>query len=105
MDARVTNSALATVRTLNGALTGCRSCRARLQLHNNRRRKRDEAPATRPAEASASKEGEAAGAEELSPADSVDADPAVVPKGQRPSRKRRSPRSSSDGSKQVKRIG
>ena len=90
---------------LTRALLVRRSCRARLQLHNNRRRKRDEAPAPRPAETSASKEGEAAGAEESSPTDSTDADPAIVSKGQRSSRKRRSPRSSSDGSKQVKCTG
>ena len=77
----------------------CRSCRARLQLHNNRRRKRDEAPATRPAEANVPEDGEAITVP--TPADSVGADAAIVPKGQRSLRKRRSPRSSSDGSKQV----
>ncbi|KAK9858841.1 hypothetical protein WJX84_006903 [Apatococcus fuscideae] len=78
-----------------------RSCRARLQLHNNRRRKRDEAPATRPADVNVTDDGDVAGALASTPADSASADAAVVPRGLRSSRKRRSPRSSSDGSKQA----
>ncbi|KAK9840856.1 hypothetical protein WJX84_003652 [Apatococcus fuscideae] len=81
-----------------------RSCRARLELHNNRRRKRDEGPASQAADTDGPIEEPASSTPMASsPSESADLDNGSLPKAQRSSRKRRSPRSSTDGPAQVER--